>query len=63
MTEAARLIVMARWLARKAIKDRLQARGIRPMMFETAEITKAADALLEVRKGELIAEAKLWLSH
>jgi hypothetical protein len=58
MTEAAKLMTMARYLARKAIKAHLQANGMRPLMFEPAELTKAADALLEVRKAELVAEAK-----
>jgi hypothetical protein len=52
MTEAAKLITMARYLARKRIKEHLQACGIRPQIFEASEITKAADALLEVRKAE-----------
>jgi hypothetical protein len=58
MTEAAKLMTMARYLARKGIKAHLQANGMRPLMFEPAELTKAADALLEVRKAELVAEAK-----
>jgi hypothetical protein len=58
MTDAAKLITLARYLARKRIKEHLQARGIRPQIFEASEITKAANALLEVRKAELVAEAK-----
>jgi N-dimethylarginine dimethylaminohydrolase len=63
MTDAAKLITMARYLARKRIKEHLQARGIRPLEFEPAEITKATDALLECRRAELIREGKVRLCH
>jgi hypothetical protein len=58
MTEQAKLITLAKWLARKRVKEHLQANGIRPLEFEPSEINRAVDALLEVRKAELIAEAK-----
>jgi hypothetical protein len=55
MTEAAKLITMARYLARKAVKEHLQACGIR---LEPSELRRATDAYLEMRRTELIAEAK-----
>ncbi len=58
MTEGAKLITMARYLARRAVKEHLQANGIRPLEIEPSEINKATDAYLQVRKAELIAEAK-----
>jgi hypothetical protein len=61
--EAARLITLARYLARRAVKERLQACGIKLQMIEASEISKATDAYLRVRKAELIAEAKLRLSR
>jgi hypothetical protein len=41
MTEAAKLITMARYLARKAIKDHLRDCGIKPQMIEASEINIA----------------------
>jgi hypothetical protein len=58
MTEAAKLITMARYLARKRIKERLRDCGMRPQMFEALELRKVTDAYLEARKAEFIAEAK-----
>ncbi len=60
MTEAAKLITMARYLARKRIKEHLQACGIK---LQPAEINRAADAYLEFRKAELIEKAKAILSR
>jgi hypothetical protein len=60
MTEAAKLITMARYLARKRVKEHLQACGIK---LEASEINRAADAYLEFRRAELIAEAKAILSR
>jgi uncharacterized protein (DUF934 family) len=59
MTEAAKLITLAKWLARKRVKERLQACGIK---LEPAD-NRAADAYLELRRTELIAEAKAILSR
>ena len=55
MTEAAKLITLARYLARKRVKEHLQACGIK---LEPAELNRAVDAYLELRRTELIAEAK-----
>jgi hypothetical protein len=60
MTEAAKLITLAKWLTCKRVKERLQACGIK---LEPAELNRAADAYLELRKAELIAEAKAMLSR
>jgi hypothetical protein len=58
MTDAAKLITMARYLARRAVREHLQACGIKPQTIEASEITKATDAYLMARRAELIAEAK-----
>ncbi len=54
---AAEVITMARYLARKRVKDELRASGLQLQHFP-ADIQRAAQAYLEVRKAELIAEAK-----
>jgi hypothetical protein len=63
MTEAAKLISMARYLARNAVKERLRDCGIRPLEVEPSEIRRATDIYRMVRKAELIAEAKAILSR
>jgi hypothetical protein len=55
MTDVAKLMTLAKWLARKRVKERLQACGIR---LEPSELRRATDAYLEMRRAELIAEAK-----
>jgi hypothetical protein len=45
-------------LARRAVREHLQACGIKPQTIEASEITKATDAYLMARRAELIAEAK-----
>ena len=49
---------IARWLARKAIKERLRRSGARMVDVEPADITRAANELLCSNGAELIAEAK-----
>jgi hypothetical protein len=63
MTEAAKLITMARYLARQAIKDHLRDCGIRSLTLEASEINKMTDAYLMARRAELIEEAKAILSR
>jgi hypothetical protein len=63
MTEAAKLISMARYLARNAVKERLRDCGIRPIEVEPSEIRKATDIYLMVRRVELIEKAKAILSR
>jgi hypothetical protein len=63
MTEAEKLMTMARYLARKAVIDRLRDRGIKPQMIEASELNRATDIYLMVRRAELIAEAKAILSR
>jgi hypothetical protein len=58
MTEVAKLITLARYLARRKLKEALQANGIRPQTLEPSEMNRAIDALLIARRAELIAEAK-----
>jgi hypothetical protein len=57
----AQVMTLARFLARKSVKEHLQACGIKLHMIEASEISKATDAYLQVRKAEFIAEAKLIL--
>jgi hypothetical protein len=63
MNEAGRLITMAKYLARQAVKQHLQDRGIKPLTVEHSEINRAMDAYLLARKAELIAEAKRILTR
>jgi hypothetical protein len=56
------VMTMARYIARKRVKDELRARGLRLQHFP-ADIQRAAQAYLEVRKAELIAEAKAILTQ
>ncbi len=63
MTDAAKLMAMARYLARKAVKERLWAKGIRTLEVDPSEINRATDIYLMVHKVELIAEAKAILSR
>jgi hypothetical protein len=57
----AMMTTMARYLARKAVKEHLRANGVRIWDIEAAELTKAANAYLEVRRVELMAEAEIAL--
>jgi hypothetical protein len=59
----AKLITMASYLARKAVKDELRANGIGPEYIASAAISRAAGAYLPVSKEELIAKAKVILEH
>jgi hypothetical protein len=58
LRQQAMVVTMARFLARKAIKEHLRANGIRTWDIEPAELNRAASAYLEVRRVELMAEAK-----
>ena len=49
---------VARYLARKRVKDHLRASGIRIWDIEPADLNRAANAYLEVRRTALMAEAK-----
>jgi hypothetical protein len=61
MIEAAKLMTLARYLARKRVKEHLQAKGFRIQNFEPLAISVATKAYLDRHLGELIAEAKLRL--
>jgi hypothetical protein len=54
----ARSLTLALFIARKRVIDELRASGIKPQYCEPAEITKAANAYLEVAGAELIAQAE-----
>jgi hypothetical protein len=58
MTDAAKLIALAHYLARKAVKEQLRARGFRPESFEPSVTSVATRAYLQAHLAELIAEAK-----
>ena len=63
ISEAHELAATARYLARRAVKDQLQRRGIRPIEVEPADITRAANELLRSNGAELIERAKAILAH
>jgi hypothetical protein len=52
---------MARWLARKAIKEQLRRANVHMLDVEPSDIIRAADDLLKSNGPELIERAKLWL--
>ena len=55
-------IILARYLARKAIRARWQAQGLKPQYIEPSELAKAAEAYLSEHRAELIEEAWARLS-
>jgi hypothetical protein len=61
MTSEAKVMTMALCLARQAVKERLRDCGIRTIEVEPSELRKATDVYLEVRRAELIEEAKAML--
>jgi hypothetical protein len=63
MTEQARLSMMAHYVARKTVMDHLRNAGIRWLDLEPAEIRKATDALLEIRRAEFIRQAQAILAR
>src|SRR5215468_5094653 len=64
MTDGARLMtadevmILARWLARKAIKARWKAMGRRPEYAEASEIVAASNVYFLEHREELLNEAK-----
>jgi hypothetical protein len=56
------VVTMARYIARKQVKDHLRASGARIWDIEAADLNRAANALLECRREELIVEAKIMLA-
>ena len=54
---------MARYIARRKLKETLQRNGVRPQSLQPQEMNRAVDALLMAKRAELIAEAKARLSH
>jgi hypothetical protein len=53
------LITMARWLARKKIKEKLRASGVRPDCIEPSEIAAATNVYFMKHRDELISEAQV----
>jgi hypothetical protein len=52
---------MARYLARKRVKDELRAKGVRSIW--PADISRAANGYLAIHGVELMAEAKAILTQ
>jgi hypothetical protein len=57
-SDAAKIMTMARYVARRTVKNHLLAKGIKPQTLEPMELNKLIDALLIAKRTELIAEAK-----
>ena len=52
------LSATARWLASKAIKERIRRSGLRPLEVEAADIHRAANELLRSNGPEIFEQAK-----
>jgi hypothetical protein len=63
MNRTAALITLAQCIARRAVKNRLRACGIKPATLLPRDIDKAAAELLKARRAELFAEARAILSR
>ena len=63
VNQAAALMTMARYVARRKIKEHLQRNGIRPSTIEPWELDKLIDAFLKLHKAELLEEPKARLSR
>jgi len=61
ITQERELATMARYLARKAIKEQLRRAGVGMLDVEPADITKAADDLLRTNGAELVERARAML--
>jgi hypothetical protein len=63
ITPERELAGMARWVARKAIRERIRRAGVQPHMMEPSDIIRAADDLLRSNGAELVERAKLMLKR
>jgi hypothetical protein len=54
----ANVITLARWMARKAIRTELRAKGLRPECIETRTLAVAATVYFDAYREELIEEAR-----
>ena len=63
MTDAAKLVTLAHYIARRRIRERLRDHGFRPQDFEASELAIASRAYLQAHLAELIAEARRLLSR
>jgi hypothetical protein len=54
-------MTMARFLAKKAVKEEWRRQKINWVWVEPAELRRAADAYLEAHRAELVEKAKLHL--
>ena len=61
MNEQAKTMTMARYLARKAIKEEWRAQRKHWLWVEHSELVRAADAYVAEHQAELIEKAKTWL--
>jgi hypothetical protein len=59
---AAQVITMAGYLARRAVKEELRAKGFEPEYLEPAIISRLVRAYLQAHRAELIREAQLVLA-
>jgi len=59
---AAQVMTLARYLARKRLKQGLEAKGFRVQSIEPLAFSRATKNYLEQHRAELIAEAKSRLS-
>ena len=58
MNEAAKLMTMAHYIARRKVKQHLRDHGLRTLDFEASELAIASRAYLQAHLAELLAEAK-----
>jgi hypothetical protein len=52
------IVTLARYIARKQVKQEIQKRGLKMREIEAKDISKIADALLAARRHALVEEAK-----
>jgi hypothetical protein len=57
------LETLARWLAKKAVKQELKAMGRRPLLIDPVELQKATNLYLVENRGRLREEARLILNQ
>ena len=63
MIQSAELMTLVRYLAKKRVKQQLEAKGFRLRDFEPLAFAAATKAYLEQHLSELVAEAKARLSR
>jgi hypothetical protein len=56
------VMTLARWLARKAIKEHWRRQGVRWQYMDAKDIAKAAGAYLNEHRAELVDRARAQIS-